>query len=147
MRNVHEVAGSSCHAVYCQFCKRYTDRAEDVCRVCTTPKTDMAAHVEAEQKRLKSRESSVKGRQLNRAGTGAAAAVPRSGVGCFDDMGAHDAAVETETAALAAAIGDPMTIATDTSKMALIEGFLLVHYKGELSVQPEDVVAIYDSQF
>ena len=40
-----------------------------------------------------------------------------------------------------------MTIATDTSKMALIEGFLLVHYKGELSVQPEDVVAIYDSQF
>ena len=62
----------------------------------------------AEQRRLTSREKTRKGRELNLAGANAGAAVPRQAAGVFD-AAEREAAVENETAALAAVIGDPGT--------------------------------------
>ena len=52
-------------------------------------------------------------------------------------MVAHDAAVERETAALSAAIGDPVSNSSEESKLCIFESFLVVHYMGAHSVKPE----------
>ena len=118
---------------YCQYCRTYTARSEDKCRGCSTPRANLTAHVESEQLRLKSREKRKKGRQLNRAGAGAAASVERAAAAVLD-AAEHDAAVEREVTELSAAIGDAGTNSSDESKLAIIESFLLVHYKGEHSL-------------
>ena len=67
---------------------------------------------------------------------GAAATVERLAA-ALCDVEAHDAAVERETAALAAAIGDPVSNSSDESKLSIIESFLVLHYMGAHSVKPE----------
>ena len=74
-------------------------------------------------------------------------------------MVAHDAAVERETAALSAAIGDPVSNSSDESKLCIFESFLVVHYMGAHSVKPEangsrlcvvalaDLVQLYGATF
>ena len=52
-------------------------------------------------------------------------------------MVAHDAAVERETAALSAAIGDPVSNSSEESKLCIFESFLVLHYMGAHSVKPE----------
>ena len=47
---------------FCGYCRKYTPRAEDRCRECKTSKSDVAGQEEAAVKRLKSRESTKKGR-------------------------------------------------------------------------------------
>ena len=48
----------------------------------------------------------------------------------------HDAAVERELAELGKAIGDSVSNSTEASKQCIIEGFLLLHYKGQYSLSP-----------
>ena len=122
---------------FCGYCRKYTPRAEDRCRECKTSKADVAGHEEAAVKRLKSRESTRKGRQQNRSGAGAAESVEREAVATFHGP-EHDAAVEREVAALSAAVGDPVSNSAEESKLGIVEGFLLLHYKGEHSVQPDE---------
>ena len=86
--------------------------------------------------RLESRKKRAKGRALNRAGAGAAGAVERQAAGILDDPAERERAVERETAALGAAIGDSISNATEASKMAIVDSFLLVHYLGKHSVHP-----------
>ena len=83
---------------------------------------------------LESRKKRAKGRALNRAGAGAAGAVEREAAGILDDPAERERAVERETAALGAAIGVSISNATEESKMAIVDSFLLVHYLGKHSV-------------
>ena len=85
---------------------------------------------------MESRKKRAKGRALNRAGAGAAGAVERQAAGILDDPAERERAVERETAALGAAIGDSISNATEASKMAIVDSFLLVHYLGKHSVHP-----------
>ena len=66
----------------------------------------------------------------------AAATVEREAAAQFEVV-AHDAAVERETAALSAAIGDPVSNSSDESKLCIFESVLVVHYMGAHSVKPE----------
>ena len=52
------------------------------------------------------------------------------------DAAEREAAVENETAALSAAIGDPGTNSAGESMLAIFECFLVLHLKGEHSVCP-----------
>ena len=122
---------------FCGYCRHYTLRTENRCGNCQTAKDEVAGHEEAAAKRLKARESTKKGRQQNRAGAGAAEGVEREAVATFGGP-EHDAAVERETAALSAAVGDPVSNSAEESKLGVVEGFLLLHYKGEHSVQPNE---------
>ena len=123
---------------YCQYCKKYNERAVDLekCRACGVPIQGPGASVaEAERKRLQSREKRLKGRELNSAGAGLAAVVERGWSGIFDEETRREAVV-AETRGLQRAIGNPRTLASEDQKMAIIDGFLLVHYKGAHSVHP-----------
>ena len=121
---------------YCQYCKKYNERAVDLekCRACGVPIQGPGASVaEAERKRLQSREKRLKGRELNSAGAGLAAVVERGSSGIFDEETRREAVV-AETRGLQRAIGNPRTLASEDQKMAIIDGFLLVHYKGAHSL-------------
>ena len=119
---------------YCQCCSHYTLRSEERCGRCNMVKADMRAHDEASMQRLESRKSRKKGREQNKVGAGTAATVERHADACAPED--HDAAVERELAELGKAIGDSVSNSTEASKQCIIEGFLLLHYKGQYSLSP-----------
>ena len=82
--------------------------------------------------RYESRKSHSKGRQYNQVATGDAAAVKRRASGVFDAARKAQATRE-ETEELEKAIGGVHYLADQESNMSVIDGFLVVHYKGQHS--------------
>jgi len=119
---------------YCQCCSHYTPKSEERCGRCNMLKADVRAHDEASMQRLESRKSRKKGREQNKVGAGTAATVERHADACAPED--HDAAVERELTELGKAIGDSVSNSTEESKQSIIEGFLLLHYKGQYSLSP-----------
>ena len=118
----------------CGYCTKYTDRTKDVCQHCSAPR----GHANgggggAELLRYESRKSRSKGRQHNQVATCDAAEVKRRAAGVFDSSRKAQATRE-ETEELEKAIGGVHYLEDQESNMSVIEGFLVVHYKGQHSI-------------
>ena len=122
----------------CQSCHAYQERTAAVCGKCDAAlgTAEVSASVQTrELERFESRKSRKKGRQLNLLGSGRAAEVPRMAEGIFDQA-RRERAVRLEISELELNIGAVHYVEDQDSKVSVIEGFLIVHYLGKLSVVP-----------
>ena len=118
----------------CGYCTKYTERSKDVCGNCSAPRANpVGGDRGAELLRFESRKNSSKGRQHNQVATGDASAVKRRAAGVFDASRKAQATRE-ETEELEKAIGGVHYLEDQESNMSVIDGFLIVHYKGQHSI-------------
>ena len=124
----------------CAFCKAYGDRSsEQACGTCGAPRQarkSAGAASALEAARFAARSKSAIGRKLNAAGSGQAAGVKRHAVGEAFDRVQKAQNVRLEISELESAIGGVHYLEDQESNMSVIEGFLVVHYLGKMSIVP-----------
>ena len=123
----------------CKFCKAYHERNSGMsqCVTCHAPRQDLgSANVQdaSELARYESRKKSAVGRRANKAGCGQAALVERKASGEAFDMVQKQQLVRLELGQLEVAIGGVKYLEVMESNMSVIEGFLVVHYLGKVSI-------------
>ena len=125
----------------CAFCRTFNNRdGVTLCGTCGAAKPSIGAASEVsarELERYESRRKSAVGRRLNSAGSGQAAGVQRQAAGEVFDSVKKAQLVRLEIGELETAIGGVHYLEDQESNMSVIEGFLVVHYLGKLSIIPD----------